>query len=144
MTDVVNHQVRLAARPVGLPKRSDWQFTENAVPKPGDGEVLVRTLYLSLDPAMRGWMNEGRSYIPPVAIGEVMRAGGVGRVVASHHPDFAVGEHVSGTFGIQEYALLEGGRLTKVDPKLASLPVFLNTLGMPGMTAYFGLLEVGR
>ena len=144
MTDAVNHQVRLAARPVGLPKRSDWQFTENAVPKPGDGEVLVRTLYLSLDPAMRGWMNEGRSYIPPVAIGEVMRAGGVGRVVASHHPDFAVGEHVSGTFGIQEYALLEGERLTKVDPKLASLPVFLNTLGMPGMTAYFGLLEVGQ
>ena len=144
MTDAVNHQVRLAARPVGLPKRSDWQFTENAVPKPGDGEVLVRTLYLSLDPAIRGWMNEGRSYIPPVAIGEVMRAGGVGRVVASHHPDFAVGEHVSGTFGIQEYALLEGERLTKVDPKLASLPVFLNTLGMPGMTAYFGLLEVGQ
>lgn len=143
-SDAINHQVRLAARPVGLPKRSDWQFTETPLPKPGDREVLVRTLYLSLDPAMRGWMNEGRSYIPPVGVGEVMRAGGIGRVVASNHPDFAVGDHVNGTLGIQNYAVLEGGRLTKVDPKLAPLPVFLNTLGMPGMTAYFGLLDVGQ
>jgi NADPH-dependent curcumin reductase len=143
-SDAINHQVRLAARPVGLPKRSDWQFTETPLPKPGDREVLVRTLYLSLDPAMRGWMNEGRSYIPPVGIGEVMRAGGIGRVVASNHPDFAVGDHVNGTLGIQDYAVLEGGRLTKVEPKLAPLPVFLNTLGMPGMTAYFGLLDVGQ
>jgi NADPH-dependent curcumin reductase CurA len=143
-SDAINHQVRLAARPVGLPKRSDWQFTETPMPKPGDHEVLVRTLYLSLDPAMRGWMNEGRSYIPPVGIGEVMRAGGIGRVVASNHPDFAVGDHVNGTLGIQDYAVLEGGRLTKVEPKLAPLPVFLNTLGMPGMTAYFGLLDVGQ
>jgi NADPH-dependent curcumin reductase CurA len=143
-SDAINHQVRLAARPVGLPKRSDWQFTETPLPKPGDREVLVRTLYLSLDPAMRGWMNEGRSYIPPVGIGEVMRAGGIGRVVASNHPDFAVGDHVNGTLGIQDYAVVEGGRLTKVDPKLAPLPVFLNTLGMPGMTAYFGLLDVGQ
>jgi NADPH-dependent curcumin reductase len=143
-SDAINHQVRLAARPVGLPKRSDWQFTETPMPKPGDREVLVRTLYLSLDPAMRGWMNEGRSYIPPVGIGEVMRAGGIGRVVASNHPDFAVGDHVNGTLGVQDYAVLEGGRLTKVEPKLAPLPVFLNTLGMPGMTAYFGLLDVGQ
>ena len=143
-SDAINHQVRLAARPVGLPKRSDWQFTETAMPKPGDREVLVRTLYLSLDPAMRRWMNEGRSYIPPVGIGEVMRAGGIGRVVASNHPDFAVGDHVNGTLGIQDYAVLEGARLTKVEPKLAPLPVFLNTLGMPGMTAYFGLLDVGQ
>jgi NADPH-dependent curcumin reductase CurA len=143
-SDAINHQVRLAARPVGLPKRSDWQFTETPMPQPGDREVLVRTLYLSLDPAMRGWMNEGRSYIPPVGIGEVMRAGGIGRVVASNHPDFAVGDHVNGTLGIQDYAVLEGGRLTKVEPKLAPLPVFLNTLGMPGMTAYFGLLDVGQ
>ncbi len=144
MTDTINHQVRLAARPVGLPKRSDWQFTETPVPKPGDREVLVRTLYLSLDPAMRGWMNEGKSYIPPVGIGDVMRAGGVGRVVVSNHPGFVVGDHVGGTLGIQEYAAVEGTRLTKVDAKLAPLPVFLNTLGMPGMTAYFGLLDVGQ
>ena len=144
MTEAVNHQVKLAARPVGLPKRSDWQFAEAPVARPRDREVLVRVLYLSLDPAMRGWMNEGRSYIPPVGIGEVMRAGGIGRVVASQHPDFVAGDYVNGTLGIQEYAVLDGARLTKVDPKLAPLPVFLNTLGMPGMTAYFGLLDVGQ
>jgi NADPH-dependent curcumin reductase CurA len=144
MTEAVNHQIRLAARPVGLPKRSDWQFAEAPVAQPRDREVLVRVLYLSLDPAMRGWMNEGRSYIPPVGIGEVMRAGGIGRVVASQHPDFVAGDHVNGTLGVQEYAVLDGTRLTKVDPGLAPLPVFLNTLGMPGMTAYFGLLDVGQ
>lgn len=144
MTDTINHQIRLAARPVGLPKRSDWQFTERPVAEPRDGEVLVKVLHLSLDPAMRGWMNEGRSYIPPVGIGEVMRAGGVGRVVASRHPGFAAGDHVSGVLGVQEYATLDGAQLTKVDPKIAPLPVFLNTLGMPGMTAYFGLLDVGQ
>jgi NADPH-dependent curcumin reductase CurA len=144
MTAELNHQIRLAKRPVGLPKRSDWEFTEQAVPEPHEGQVLVKMLYLSLDPAMRGWMNEGRSYIPPVGIGEVMRAGGVGRVIASRHRGFAPGDHVSGVVGVQEYAVLDGAGLTKVDPKIAPLPVFLNTLGMPGMTAYFGLLDVGQ
>ena len=83
MTSGINHQIRLAGRPVGLPKRSDWQFTEAPIPEPRDGEVLTRVLYLSLDPAMRGWMNEGKSYIAPVGIGDVMRAGAVGKVVAS-------------------------------------------------------------
>src|SRR6202046_5251577 len=115
-SDAINHQVRLAARPVGLPKRSDWQFTETPVPKPGDREVLVRTLYLSLDPAMRGWMNEGRSYIAPVGIGEVMRAGGIGRVVASNHSDFAVGDYVYGAFGVQEFAISNGTGITRVNP----------------------------
>src|SRR5271157_1289237 len=96
MSGGINHQIRLAARPVGLPKRSDWQFTETPLPEPRDGEVLARVLYLSLDPAMRGWMNEGKSYIAPVAIGEVMRAGGVGRVIASNLPRFPVGSHVAG------------------------------------------------
>jgi NADPH-dependent curcumin reductase CurA len=138
-----NRQFRLAARPVGLPKPSDWQFTQEPVAEPKDGEFLVKILYLSLDPAMRGWMNEGKSYIPPVGIGEVMRAGAVGRVIASKHPKFAVGEHVSGSLGVQEYAISDGRGITKVDPKLAPLPVYLGTLGMPGMTAYFGLLDVG-
>jgi NADPH-dependent curcumin reductase len=140
----INRQFRLAARPVGLPKRTDWQFTETPIAEPRDGEVLVRNLYLSLDPAMRGWMNEGKSYIPPIGIGEVMRAGGVGQVIASKHPRFAAGDTVSGTLGIQECALLNGEHLTKIDPSLAPLPKFLNTLGMPGMTAYFGLLDVGQ
>ncbi len=85
--DAVNHVYRLAARPVGLPKPSDWTYTEEPVPEPGDGEVLVKVEYVSLDPAMRGWMNEGRSYIPPVGIGEVMRAFAVGEVIASNDPD---------------------------------------------------------
>jgi NADPH-dependent curcumin reductase CurA len=93
---------------------------------------------------MRGWMNEGKSYIAPVGIGDVMRAGAVGKVVASKHPKFAAGDHVSGGFGVQDYAALDGAQLTKIDAKLAPLPTFLNTLGMPGMTAYFGLLDVGE
>jgi NADPH-dependent curcumin reductase CurA len=140
----VNRQFRLAARPVGLPKRSDWSLTEEPAPAPGDGEFLVQILYISLDPAMRGWMNEVRSYVAPVGIGEVMRAGVVGRVVASKHPGFAAGDHVYGAFGVQEYALSKGDGVTKVDPGLAPLPVYLGTLGMPGMTAYFGLLDVGK
>ena len=116
--NLTNHQFRLAARPVGLPKRSDWNATEEAVRDPGPGEVLVKVLYLSLDPAMRGWMNAGRSYIEPVEIGAVMRAGGAGKVIASGNPGFAVGEYVTGVLGVQEYALLDakGAKgLIKVD-----------------------------
>jgi len=142
--NLVNHQFRLAARPVGMPKRSDWSYTEEPVRDPGEGEVLVKLIYISLDPAMRGWMNEGKSYIAPVAIGEVMRAGGAGRVIASKNPKFAVGDYVYGGFGVQEYALSDGKSLTKVDTKLAPLPIYLGTLGMPGMTAYFGLLDIGQ
>jgi len=142
--DAVNHQFRLAARPEGLPKESDWDRTEEPVGEPGEGEVLVKTLYLSLDPAMRGWMNEGRSYIPPVGIGEVMRALAAGELVASNHSGFAPGNHVTGLLGVQEYAIASGDALMKVDTDLAPLPVYLSTLGMPGMTAYFGLLDIGR
>ena len=139
---LTNHQFRLAARPVGLPKRSDWNYVEEPVSDPGSGQILIKVLYISLDPAMRGWMNDGKSYAPPVGIGEVMRAGGLGRVITSQNPGFAVGDHVVGMLGMQEYALSDGKGLNKVDPKLAPLPVYLGTLGMPGMTAYFGLLEV--
>ena len=142
--DAVNHQIRLAARPVGLPKPSDWEFTEEPVGEPGEGEVLVKTRYLSLDPAMRGWMNDARSYIPPVGIGEVMRAGGAGEVIASRHPSLSEGDQVSGLLGAQEYAAVSGDAVTKVDTGMAPLPVYLSTLGMPGMTAYFGLLDIGR
>jgi NADPH-dependent curcumin reductase CurA len=142
--DAVNRQVCLAARPVGLPKASDWEHTEEPVAEPGDGEVLVKVLYLSLDPAMRGWMNDARSYVPPVGIGEVMRAGGAGQVVASRHPGFAEGDFVTGVTGVQEFAVAHGGGLIKVDTSVASLPVYLGALGMPGLTAYFGLLDIGR
>ena len=144
-----NRQYRLAARPVGLAKHSDWKFTTEPVAEPADGQVLVKVLQLSLDPAMRGWMNEGRSYIPPVGIGEVMRAGGIGKVAASKNPKFATGDVVGGGFGIQEYCLVDAkdlGRvgLVKIDLRLGTPSQWLNALGMPGMTAYFGLLEVGQ
>ncbi len=141
---MTNHQFRLIARPQGEPKRNDFEYTEEEIPDVGEGQLLVKIEYISLDPAMRGWMNEGKSYIPPVGIGEVMRAGTVGEVLESRNPKFAAGDHVLGMFGVQEYALSDGKGVTKVDPALAPLPVYLGTLGMPGMTAYFGLLEVGE
>lgn len=143
MNAIVNRQFRLAARPVGLPKGSDWSLVEEPVREPGEGEFLIRIEYISLDPAMRGWMNEGKSYVPPVAIGEVMRAGGAGEVVASNHPGFPVGSKVSGLFGVQQYAMSNGKGVQRVDTALAPLPTYLGVLGMTGMTAYFGLLDVG-
>ncbi len=139
-----NHTVRLNARPIGEPKRSDFVFADEPLSTTGDGQVLIKVLYLSLDPAMRGWMNEGKSYIEPVKLGEVMRAGGIGEVVASNNPKFAPGDFVAGTPGVQTYCLTDGKGFTKVDPKLAPLTTYLNVLGMPGMTAYFGLLESGQ
>lgn len=143
MHALTNRQFRLAARPVGLPQSTDWTRTEEPIGEPADGQILVEVQYLSLDPAMRGWMNEGKSYIAPVGIGEVMRAGAAGRVLASKHPKFAAGDHVVGTFGVQTHVLSDGKGVTKVDTRLAPLPVYLGTLGMPGMTAYFGLQDVG-
>src|SRR6185436_9976705 len=144
MPENVNRQVRLAARPVGLPKRGDWNFTEEALRQPGEGELLVKVSHISLDPAMRGWMNEGRSYIPPVEIGAVMRAGGAGRVLASRHPGFKEGDEVAGNFGVQQYAISDGKGVRKVDTSFAPLARYLGALGMPGMTAYFGLLDIGK
>ena len=139
-----NHRFTLAARPVGLPKRTDWKYAAEPVPDLADGELLIKILYLSLDPAMRGWMNEGKSYVPAIKIGEVMRALALGRVIKSKNPAFVIGDYVYGVLGAQEFAVSDGKALSKVDPKLAPLPVYLGTLGMPGMTAYFGLLEVGK
>jgi hypothetical protein len=144
MKTPVNHQFRLARRPVGMIQRSDFDYVEAPIAEPGDGEVLVKVLYISLDPAARGWVNEGKTYVAPVGIGEVMRAPAVGRVLVSKDPAVAVGDHVFGFLGVQEYAVASAKHLAKVDPRLAPLPVHLGTLGLPGMTAYFGLLEVGR
>src|SRR3954463_5475209 len=139
-----NHRFTLAARPTGLPKPTDFAFDEEAVRELGDREFLVKVSHISLDPAMRGWMNEGKSYIRPVAIGEVMRAGGVGKVVASRHPDFRAGDEVVGTFGVQEYAISDGNGARKIDTRFAPITTYLGVLGMPGMTAYFGLLDIGK
>ena len=148
---MTNKQVKLAARPEGLPKASDWQIEDIEIPalakadtSDDGGDVLVKIIYISLDPAMRGWMNEGKSYIPPVKIGAVMRAGGAGKVIASENEKYKVGDYVVGTFGVQEYFHAIGGKgLTKVDVRLAPLSNWMNVLGMTGMTAYFGLLDVG-
>jgi NADPH-dependent curcumin reductase len=139
-----NRQIRLAARPTGLPDAGCWQLTEEPVPEPGDGELRVAISHVSLDPAMRGWMNDARSYIPPVEIGAVMRAAAAGEVTASNHPGFAVGDHVTGAFGVQEHAISDGAGVVRADTALAALPTWLGTLGLTGMTAYFGLRDVGR
>ncbi|MFL5822141.1 MAG: NADP-dependent oxidoreductase [Solirubrobacteraceae bacterium] len=142
--NLTNRQVRLANRPTGLPDRDTWEETEEQVAEPGDGEAAVEVLYASLDPAMRTWLNEGESYVPPVQMGEVMRALGVGRVISSNDPSLGEGDHVTGLLGIQRYAVMSAKALTKVADDRVPLPAHLNALGIPGMTAYFGLLEIGR
>ena len=142
MTEGMNLQVRLAARPKGLPKDSDFQFTEEVIPQPGEEEVLVRQTLLSLDPAMRGWMNDVKSYAPPIGIGEVMRGLGVGEVVESRHPSFSPGDVVSGLLGWQRYAVAGEKDLNRIPPGVPPI-LALGPLGMTGMTAYFGLLDVG-
>jgi NADPH-dependent curcumin reductase len=139
-----NRQIVLAARPVGLPKPEDFRLVETPVPEPGPGEMLVRARWLSLDPYMRGRMSDAPSYARPVAIGEVMVGAVVGEVVRSRHPDFAAGDVVEERLGWQEYAISRGREARKVDPTLAPISTALGILGMPGLTAYFGLLEVGR
>jgi NADPH-dependent curcumin reductase CurA len=142
---MTNRQQILAHRPVGMPTSETWTLTETEVPALKDGEVLIRNHYVSLDPAMRGWMNDARSYIPPVQLGEVMRAGTVGEVIkANNHPQFKVGDVLSGWGGVQEYTVTDGANYYQVDTRLAPMPTYIGTLGMPGMTAYFGILEVGK
>lgn len=142
MTDE-NIQVRLAARPVGLPADSDWEIRREAVPQAEDDQFVAEVLYVSLDPAMRGWMNAARSYIAPVEIGAVMRAGGIARIRESRLPGFDVGEHVFLMTGVQQFCVSDGKDVQKVNPDIAPLPTFLSVLGMTGLTAYFGVLEVG-
>jgi NADPH-dependent curcumin reductase len=140
-----NHQVRLRSRPDGIPQARDFELAAAAMPSPRDGQFLVRNLYLSVDPAMRGWVSAVANYSKPVEIGEVMRSRDVGEVVASRHPDYRVGEHVVGWLGWQEYAVSDGTsiirRVTETDLPLSAA---LGVLGMNGVTAYFGLLDVGQ
>ncbi|MBT8302254.1 MAG: NADP-dependent oxidoreductase [Maribacter sp.] len=141
----MNKQLLFVKRPQGEADASTWSLETNPIPEIGEGEILIKHHYISLDPAMRGWMNEGKSYIEPMAIGSVMRAGSVGEVIdTKNHPKFKVGDFVSGFGGVQQYAVSDGTNLYPVDPNLAPLPTYIGTLGMPGMTAYFGILEVGK
>ena len=138
-----NRQIRLASRPTGAVQPTDWEHTAEPPGAPGEGQFAGRTKAISLDPAMRGWLDDRPSYLPPVGVGEVMRAGCVVEVTASNHPDYAVGDHVVGTFGAQTHVVSDGRGAVKVDLSLAPASTYLGALGMPGLTAYFGLLDVG-
>ena len=140
-----NKQQILAKRPIGVPDQATWNFTSTPIRDLEDGEMLIEQHYISLDPAMRGWMNESRSYIPPVQIGEVMRAGTVGKVIKTHGKTlFEEGDYITGWGGVQTHLITRGEQYYKVNPNHAPLPAYIGTLGMPGMTAYFGILQEGK
>jgi NADPH-dependent curcumin reductase CurA len=139
-----NREIRFSSRPTGLPTAENFQIADSEVPKLSDGDVLVRTLYISVDPYLRGRMREGRSYVPPFEIGEVIMSGVVGQVVESRAAGFAAGDIVTGMLGWRLYNIAKAGELRKVDPKIGPVTTALGVLGMPGLTAYFGLLDIGQ
>ncbi len=140
----MNRQITLAARPIGYPKASDFKLIETPIPSPEDGQVLVKTIFLSVDPYMRGRMNQARSYAANVEFNEVMVGGVIAQVAESKHSDYQVGDIVNANIGWQEYGVSGGDGLRKIDPTLAPISTGIGILGMPGLTAYFGLLEVGK
>ncbi|MDU8887064.1 NADP-dependent oxidoreductase [Yeosuana sp. MJ-SS3] len=141
----MNKQLIFVKRPIGFPEPDIWRLEKNDIPDLKDGEFLVQNHYVSLDPAMRGWMNANRSYIEPIKVGDVMRAGTIGKIVkVKNNPKFKVGDCVTGFGGVQQYCITNGSNWHKVDPSIAPMPMYLSTLGMTGMTAYFGILEVGK
>ena len=144
MSTDINRQVQIAARPQGFPKTSDFRLVETAVPRPGDGQMLCRTIYLSLDPYMRGRMNAGPSYAAGLELGDVMTGGTVSEVVESNLDEFSVGDFVLGGNGWQEYALSDGRGIRKLNPADAPISTAVGVLGMPGHTAYVGLLDIGN
>jgi NADPH-dependent curcumin reductase CurA len=145
MKNQMNQQWRLVSRPVGLIKESDFQWKEETLPVPGEGEFLVRIIYLSLDPAIRGWVNDVKSYMPPVALGEVMRGMALGIVEHSKHPKFKAGDLVQGLLGWQTHALSDGTGVARLPREgVPDLTAYLGLLSMVGPTAYFGLLDVGK
>ncbi|WP_439129458.1 NADP-dependent oxidoreductase [Polaribacter sp.] len=142
---MTNKQIILKNRPKGFPDENTWKLEENDIPELEEGEILIQHHYISLDPAMRGWMNDTKSYIPPVELDHVMRAGAIGKVIKNNNnPKFDIGDCVTSWGGVQQYSVSNGDGWFKVDEKLASMPMYLGALGMPGMTAYFGILEVGN
>lgn len=149
MTALINRQVRLNARPTGIPGPETWRFTSEPVAEPAEGEFLAKVLCIAMDPAMRVWLNEGDSYVRHVGVGEVMRASVVATVIASKHPGYAPGDHVAGRLGVQQYAIssgvdMIGQSMVKIPKGTVAPSAYLGVLGIPGLTAYFGLLDVGR
>jgi NADPH-dependent curcumin reductase CurA len=144
MTNQKNREIRLKSRPVGLPKTSDFELAETPVPTPGHGQVLVRNIYMSVDPYMRGRMVDRKSYVPPFQIGEVLSGGAIGQVVSANgNSDFKTGDFVSNFNGWREWFVSSSQGLQKIDPTIAPIQSYLGALGMPGLTAYAGLLRVG-
>ena len=140
-----NKQIIFKKRPLGVPEKDTWELQNNTIPELEEGEILVQHHYISLDPAMRGWMNDTKSYIPPIAIDDVMRSGSIGKVIENNgNPKFEVGDVVTSWGGVQQYVVTNGDGWYKVDTNLAPMPMYIGTLGMPGMTAYFGITEVGK
>ena len=144
MPALVNRQILLKSRPTGMPALDNFETVERPLPEPGEGEVLTKTLYLSLDPYMRGRMSDAKSYAAPAELGKPMVGGTVGEIVASKNPNFGVGDIVLAYGGWQQYAVAKPNSLRKLDPKAAPISTALGVLGMPGMTAYCGLLEIGQ
>jgi NADPH-dependent curcumin reductase len=140
----VNHQLRLASRPLGAPVASNWELTAEPIPTPRAGQVLVEVTHISVNPAMRGWMNDRPSYIPPVALGEVTRAPAVGREVAFNSRAHPEGCWVTGLLGVQEYALSDGSGLLRIDRDRAPVSLYIGAVGIPGMTTYFGMRDIGH
>jgi NADPH-dependent curcumin reductase CurA len=137
-------EIRLAARPNGLPQESNFELAESSLPEPADGEVLVRNLYMSVDPYMRGRMNDVQSYTPPFQLGRPLEGGAVGRVERSRNPDFREGDHVASNLGWREQFVSDGRGLGRIDPAVAPVSAYLGILGGTGLTAYVGLLDLGR
>ena len=140
----MNKRVLLAKRPEGLPDESTWQLEEQPLPVIGEGEALIKTEYISIDPAMRGWIKDAKSYLPPVKVGDVMRAANVGKVIESNNSSIKVGDYYAGLSGVHQYVATDGKGWVQVDPNIAPLPKYLSVLGLTGRTAYFGLLEIGQ
>ncbi len=144
MTESISREIQLTSRPAGLPNEENFALVSGPIPQPDEGEMLVRNIYMSVDPYMRGRMRDRKSYTPPFQIGEPLTGGCVGQVIESNDGKFAAGDYVLGILGWREYYVSDGKDLHHVDPTLAPIQTFLGTLGMPGMTAYVGLLDIGR
>jgi len=141
---MLNKEIQFASRPAGMPTLDNFKIVDAAVPQLNDGEVFVRTLYISVDPYLRGRMREGKSYVPPFEVGQVIQSGVIGKVVESRAPEFKQGDLVTGMLGWRLYNLAKAPELRKIDPRLAPVTTALGVLGMPGLTAYFGLLDIGQ
>ena len=144
MTHTKSREIRLKNRPEGLPRETDFELAEVELSEAGEGEILVQNIYMSVDPYMRGRMNDRKSYVAPFQIGEPLDGGCVGRVVGSKNGPFKVGDYVYGMLGWREYFVSDGKELVKVDPAMAPAQSYLGTLGMPGLTAWAGLLYIGK